>query len=91
MKLNSSEKPELYHAVGCPACKHTGYSGRMALIETITFDDDIRDMIMRRASAQQLKQAAIEKGMKTLRMVGLERVKDGSTTLEEVLRITSSD
>ena len=91
MKLNSSEKPELYHAVGCPACKHTGYSGRMALIETITIDDDIRDMIMRRASAQQLKQAAIEKGMKTLRMVGLERVKDGSTTLEEVLRITSSD
>jgi type IV pilus assembly protein PilB len=91
MKLKSDEKPELYHAVGCPACKHTGYSGRMALIETITLDDDIRDMITRKASAQQLKLAAIEKEMKTLRMVGLERVRDGSTTLEEVLRVTASD
>jgi len=91
MKYAQNDKPALYHGAGCPACKNTGYSGRMALIETITIDDDIRNLIVKRTTARQIKLAAIEKGMKTLRMVGLDRVKEGSTTLEEVIRVTAAD
>jgi type IV pilus assembly protein PilB len=63
----------------------------MALIETITIDDDIRNLIMKRTTARQIKLSAIEKKMKTLRMVGLDRVKEGATTLEEVIRVTAAD
>jgi type IV pilus assembly protein PilB len=91
MKYAQNEKPVLYHGTGCPACKNTGYSGRMALIETISIDDDIRNLIMKRTTARQIKLAAIEKGMKTLRMVGLNRVSEGATTLDEVIRVTAAD
>jgi type IV pilus assembly protein PilB len=91
MKYAQNEKPALYHGAGCPACKNTGYAGRMALIETITIDDDIRNLIMKRTTARQIKLSAIEKRMKTLRMVGLDRVKEGATTLEEVIRVTAAD
>ena len=91
MKYAQNEKPVLYHGTGCPACKKTGYSGRMALIETISIDDDIRNLIMKRTTARQIKLAAIEKGMKTLRMVGLNRVSEGATTLDEVIRVTAAD
>jgi type IV pilus assembly protein PilB len=91
MKREPGEKIVLYHGTGCPDCKNSGYSGRMALIETIAIDDDIRNLIMKRATARQIKLAAMEKGMNTLRMVGLSRVKEGLTTLEEVMRVTAVD
>ncbi len=91
MKCAQNEKPIFYHGTGCTACKNTGYSGRIALIETIDIDDDIRNLIVKRTSARQIKLSAIEKGMKTLRMVGLDRVKEGATTLEEVVRVTATD
>ena len=91
MKYAQSERPVLYHGEGCAECKNSGYSGRMALIETITIDDDIRNLIMKQEKARQIKLAAIEKGMKTLSIVGLSRVKEGLTTLEEVMRVTAAD
>jgi type IV pilus assembly protein PilB len=91
MEIVDGEKAVFYKGNGCPACKNTGYSDRMALIETITVDDVIRDLIVKEASSRDIKLAAMKKGMKTLRMVGLDRVKDGSTTLEEVLRVTAPD
>lgn len=91
MKHAPDEKVVLYHGAGCPACKNSGYLGRMALIETISIDDDIRNLIMTQTTARQIKLVAIEKGMKTLRMVGLSRVKEGLTTLEEVMRVTAAD
>ena len=91
MKWEGGTPPKIYHGAGCPACKKTGYAGRMALIESITIDDDLRNLIVKKATSRQIKLAAMEKGMKTLRMVGLERVKEGLTTLEEVIRVTAFD
>jgi type IV pilus assembly protein PilB len=73
---------------GCEKCKNTGYKGRIGLFEVLLFTDEIRDMILTGASSIELKRRAIEEGMVTLRMAGLHKIRDGVTTLEEVLRET---
>jgi type IV pilus assembly protein PilB len=73
---------------GCEKCKHTGYKGRIGLFEVLLFTDEIRDMILTGASSIELKRRAIEEGMVTLRMAGLHKIREGVTTLEEVLRET---
>jgi type IV pilus assembly protein PilB len=73
---------------GCDACKGTGYKGRIGLFEVLLFSDEIRDMILSGASSIELKRRAIEEGMVTLRSAGLHKIRDGVTTLEEVLRET---
>jgi type IV pilus assembly protein PilB len=73
---------------GCDRCNKTGYKGRMALFEVLLFSDEIREMILSGASSVELKRKAIEEGMLTLRMSGLQKIRDGATTLEEVLRET---
>ncbi len=73
---------------GCERCNNTGYKGRVGLFEVLAFTDEIRDMILSGASSIELKRKAIEEGMVSLRMSGLMKIKDGSTTLEEVLRET---
>ncbi|HEX9689023.1 MAG TPA: type IV-A pilus assembly ATPase PilB [Thermoanaerobaculia bacterium] len=73
---------------GCDACKGTGYKGRIGLFEVLLFSDEIRDMILSGASSIELKRRAIEEGMVTLRTAGLHKIRDGVTTLEEVLRET---
>jgi type IV pilus assembly protein PilB len=73
---------------GCEKCKHTGYKGRIGLFEVLAFTDEVRDMILTGASSIELKRRAIEEGMVTLRMAGLHKIREGVTTLEEVLRET---
>jgi len=73
---------------GCEKCKHTGYKGRIGLFEVLLFTDEIRDMILTGASSIELKRRAVEEGMVTLRMAGLHKIREGVTTLEEVLRET---
>ena len=73
---------------GCETCKNTGYKGRIGLFEVLLFSDEIRDMILSGASSIELKRRAVEEGMVTLRMAGLGKVREGVTTLEEVLRET---
>jgi type IV pilus assembly protein PilB len=73
---------------GCENCKNTGYRGRIGLFEVLLFSDEIRDMILSGASSIELKRRAVEEGMVTLRNAGLQKVRDGVTTLEEVLRET---
>jgi type IV pilus assembly protein PilB len=73
---------------GCEKCKNTGYKGRLGLFEVLLFSDEIRDMILSGASSIELKRRAVEEGMETLRMAGLNKIRDGITTLEEVLRET---
>ena len=73
---------------GCENCKNTGYKGRLGLFEVLLFSDEIRDMILSGASSIELKRRAVEEGMETLRMAGLNKIRDGITTLEEVLRET---
>jgi type IV pilus assembly protein PilB len=79
----------LYRGRGCERCKNTGYSGRLAIIEAMTISDDIRRLIIQRASAHEIGQVAVASGMRTLRMVALERAREGITTLEQVLLTTS--
>ena len=73
---------------GCERCNNTGYKGRIGLFEVLSFTDEIRDMILSGASSIELKRKAIEEGMVSLRMSGLQKIKEGNTTLEEVLRET---
>ena len=73
---------------GCERCNQTGYKGRVGLFEVLQFSDEIRDMILSGASSIELKRKAIEEGMVSLRMSGLQKIREGATTLEEVLRET---
>ncbi len=74
---------------GCERCNNGGYKGRVGLYEVLQFSDEIRDMILSGASSIELKRKAIEEGMVSLRMAGLQKIRDGVTTLEEVLRETT--
>ena len=75
---------------GCGTCNGTGYKGRVGLYEVMEISEGIRDLIMVGATAVEIKRKALEEGMLTLRMSGLEKIKAGVTTLEEVLRETVS-
>lgn len=81
----------LYRGRGCDKCKHTGYIGRTGIFELLVIDNEIRPMITDRIDSQSIKNFAVSRGMKTLRMDGLEKVLQGVTTLEEVLRVTQKD
>jgi len=81
---------QLYRGRGCDRCKNSGYAGRMAIIEAMTVTDQIRKLIIARANTRELGKVAISQGMRTLRMVGLGRAREGISTLEQVLLITSS-
>ncbi|OGX17024.1 MAG: hypothetical protein A3K83_02845 [Omnitrophica WOR_2 bacterium RBG_13_44_8b] len=79
----------IYRGKGCEACKFTGYRGRSAIYEMLLIDDSIRELILAKASAADIKKRALSLGMKTLKDHGLEEVAGGKTSLEEVLRVTS--
>ncbi|MEI9864284.1 MAG: ATPase, T2SS/T4P/T4SS family [Limisphaerales bacterium] len=81
---------QLYRGRGCDRCKNSGYAGRMAIIEAMPLDDEIRKLIINRAGTQEIGRVAISNGMKTLRDVGLSRAREGVSTLEQVLVLTSS-
>jgi type IV pilus assembly protein PilB len=76
---------------GCQTCGGTSYKGRIALYEVMPMTDAIREQVLAGATAMELKRAAAESGMKTLRQSGLSKVAEGVTTLEEVLRVTMAD
>jgi type IV pilus assembly protein PilB len=80
----------LYRGRGCERCNNSGYSGRSAIIEAMTVSDEIRKLIINRASAMDISALAINQGMKTLRSVALGKVRDGVTTLEQVLVVTAN-
>jgi len=83
------EGVSLYRGRGCDRCKNTGYSGRLAIIEAMSVTDDIRRLVIQRASAHEISKVAIALGMKTLRMVALEKAREGISTLEQTLIITA--
>jgi len=80
----------LYRGRGCDRCKNSGYAGRLAIIEAMTVSDEIRKLIISRANTREMGRVAISQGMRTLRMAALDRVRDGTSTLEQVLLMTSS-
>ncbi len=91
LEIESMVGETFYRGAGCDRCKNRGYSGRAAVLEILPISESIRRLIIKRASASVIKNQAIQEGMKTLRMVGIDKARDGITTLEEVLRTTSED
>jgi len=81
----------IYEGKGCESCKFTGYKGRTGIYEFLLIKDEIRDLVLRRTSSDQIKKKALELGMHTLRMDGWEKVKKGLTTINEVIRVTEED
>ena len=81
-----SVKPK--KGTGCDQCRQTGYKGRVGLYEVMEVTDELRELILIGASTLEIRRKAIEEGMITLRGSGLRKIKDGVTTLEEVLRET---
>jgi type IV pilus assembly protein PilB len=86
-----AETMTVYHGTGCQVCSGTGYKGRVALYEVMTISDRIRDLILQGASTGEIKTAAMEDGMLSLRRSGLEKVRQGATSIEEVIRVTFAD
>ncbi|RLA91435.1 MAG: type IV-A pilus assembly ATPase PilB [Deltaproteobacteria bacterium] len=80
-----------YKGRGCTMCSNTGYKGRISLFEVMPITDTIKELILNRVSSAELKGEAIKEGMQTLRMSGINKLKDGVTTVEEVIRVTMED
>jgi type IV pilus assembly protein PilB len=80
-----------YHGGGCDRCKRRGYLGRAAILEVLPVSESIRRLIIKRASAAVIKAQAVAEGMKSLRAVGIDKAREGVTTLEEVCRVTAED
>ena len=87
--LAASGAPTWYRARGCAACEGSGFRGRIAILEALSMSDAVRARILERADAHTIERVAVAEGMRTMLRHGLERVADGVTTLEEVLRVTS--
>ncbi|MCI0748418.1 MAG: Flp pilus assembly complex ATPase component TadA [Verrucomicrobia subdivision 3 bacterium] len=84
------EGVNLQRGRGCDRCNNTGYAGRTAIIEAMSITDEIRKVIIARGSAMEIGKIAVSQGMKTLRMAALDKVREGTTTLEQTLVITAS-
>ena len=85
---HESRTLKLFRGRGCERCSSTGYKGRVALYEVMEIDDEVRELILSGASSYELRQKAIQNGMITLRDSGLHKIRDGVTTIEEVVRET---
>jgi type IV pilus assembly protein PilB len=85
------KKSKFYRGKGCDNCNNTGYKGRIGLFELMVMNDELRDMIMRNVTTDELRNKAVEYGMITLRDYGKQFVMEGLTTAEEVVRETVHD
>ena len=84
-------KSNLFKSKGCADCRNTGYRGRTAIFEMIPMARELRKLVFESANEDEIRQAAIKNGMVTLRDAGNERVLDGTTSIEEILRSTVED
>ena len=91
LNLEQGENDTFFHGAGCDRCKQRGYLGRAAILEVLPVSEAIRRLVIKRASAAVLKNQALSEGMKTLRLAGIDKAREGVTTLEEVWRLTAED
>ena len=82
---------KVYQGGGCRTCNGTGFKGRVAFYEVMVFGEELREMVLQGASTAEVKAEAIRLNMLTLRAAGLEKLRNGITTLEELLRVTAAD
>ena len=91
MGLLDKENVKVYRGKGCSACSQTGFKGRCGIYELLVIDDSIRELILKKTTAQAICDQGRKKGMRTLREDGWDKVIKGVTTVEEILRVTLSD
>jgi type IV pilus assembly protein PilB len=91
VKPDIAQKLQLNKGAGCRTCSNTGYKGRIALYEVMPFLDPLKELVLQGASTTELKAEAIRCGMKSLRMAGIQKLIEGVTTVEEVLRVSVAD
>jgi len=89
--LGLKGKMIFYRGKGCASCRGTGFAGRIGIFELLIMDEDIRKLIVAKASADEIRKIAISKGMGTLFSDGISKAKEGITTVEEVLRVTKTE
>ena len=87
--LRAATEIEAYEPVGCGRCNQSGYKGRVGLYSVLRMSERIKEMAIAQASEAEIGVVAREEGMCTLREDGLSKVRDGRTSLEEVLRVTA--
>ncbi len=88
LEFKGNAPSTFYKGKGCKKCKSTGYKGRIGIFELLLMNDKIRDLVVKQASSSEIKQEAVKEGMVTMMEDGLEKVRNGVTTLEEVLQVT---
>lgn len=88
LKPSDLKGGKLFRGAGCEHCVQTGYRGRMGIFEFLTLDEELQRVVLRGADSETLKQHALKKGLKTLREYGRQKVIDGETTVEEIMRVT---
>ncbi len=82
------ERAAFFKGVGCRHCRNTGYSGRIGIHELLLLDDEIRDAIVSDSPLATIRELAVRKGMITLGFDGFRKMREGITTIEEVLQVT---
>ncbi len=91
LRIQPDEEVKIYRPVGCEECNHTGFLGRIGIFEIFILNDEIRQLILHRAASSKIREAAKRAGMRTMGEDGLIKVKQGITTYEEVISVTSLD
>jgi general secretion pathway protein E len=86
-KISFLENHTTYYGRGCDDCRHTGYAGRTGIFELMVVDEEVRRLILERASAGVIRKRAVNAGMQVLRESGWQKVREGVTTIEEVMRV----
>jgi len=89
--IDADPHTKLFRGRGCDDCRNTGYRGRTGIYELFPITEDVRSLVLRRASSREIRRMAIDQGMVTLRQDGWARAVEGVTTIEEVLRVTQED
>ena len=87
--ISDKSKLTLFKAVGCPECRQTGYRGRTGVFELMPIDDDIRECMVRGITSGKIREVARQKGMRSMREDGIQKVASGITTIDEVMRVTA--
>ena len=85
-RVNPPQK--IYKPVGCLECRNTGYHGREGIYEILMVSSNLKSLIFENTDLQAIRQQAMREGMRTLRLSGAQKIAQGLTTLEEVLRVT---
>ena len=86
--MKQLDRHPLYRKQGCAACMNTGYRGRTAIFEILILDDPIKRLILKTFDANQIQDEAMKRGMTNLLADGAKKVLEGTTTIEEVFRVT---